>query len=50
MPADRNYSETFYALTFRCLNAGDPELHETDSFLPSANFHKKIGGFGELKY
>ncbi len=46
----KNYNTSFYQLKFRCLLAGDPELDDTDSLYKQEWHHKKLGGFGNIKY
>jgi hypothetical protein len=49
-PIDRNYNASFYALTFRCLSAGDPELDSTDELYKKEWRHKNFGGYGQISY
>ncbi len=50
VPVARDYSESFYELTFRCLIAGDPELDSANEIYKKQWRHKKLGGYGDIKY
>ena len=50
MPTKKDYHETFYQLYFRCLSSGDPDLIKANNFDQERRYHKKLGGYGEVKY
>ena len=46
----KDYDETSYSITFRCLAAGDPEFIGNGRDASTDRFHKRLGGYGEITY
>jgi len=49
MQTAKTYDESSYAMTFRCLSAGDPDFQAAGDADTEA-FHRRLGGYGDLAY